>query len=583
MTPARPTGAPGPLAAALALALVSCSGHIGDAGPAAGESVEAPPAPRRPAADAPAGPPGGGPPSALPAAAPGACGAVDPGFVGLRRLTRPELDNAYRDLLGDTTRPAGALPDEDSVLAEQATLSPLAFEKLEAITDRLVEEAWAREQTGRQPAAARLQICPLRAGDAACARAIVAAFARKAFRRPVAAADLDPLHAFITLATARGDDLAVGVKLALKATLLAPEFLYRVEASAPGAPVRPLTAHELAARLSFWLWGSVPDAALSALADAGALTRPATLQAEVARLLADPRAAAFAESFTDLWLGLYALEAARPDPVVHKGFDDRLRASMHEETRRFARAFIAETRPLGQLMDADFTFVDERLARHYGLPAPAGAATELREVKLPAGPRRGLLGQASILTMTSAATRTSPVKRGKWIYSKALCGHMPPPPPDAEALSPAARDARTERERLELHRTSPACNACHVILDPLGLGLETFDGIGRHRTRYPNGLAIDPAGVLPGGATFATFEELRGLLKEDPRVPGCVTEKMFLVAVGRELATDADECVRRAIVDAVVAGQGGVRDVIFALASSPVFLTRRGEPAGGTP
>lgn len=518
----------------------------------------------------------------MPVPVPTACAAsLDPGFVGLRRLRRIEYDNTVRDLLGDASRPASAFPSDDSVLAEQSTVSPLFFEKHDAVVERLVEEAWSRDLAGKQPPAARIMVCPLKPGDTACARSIVSAFARRAWRRPVTAAELEPYFGLIGTAEKAGDDNAVGVKLALQALLTAPHFLFRVEPE--GAMRRALTAHELAVRLSYLLWSSQPDARLSELADSGALLQPGTVSREIERLLADPKASAFAESFAGYWLATGNIVNVHPSPEKFKEWDEALAQAMTAETTRVLRSFIDEGRNVADLLDADFTFLNDRLARHYGLALPASQApaSELRRAPLAAGPRRGLLAHGGILTMTSGSTSTSPVKRGKWVLSNVLCA-KPPPPPEGVDTKPPMIEVMTERERLAIHRSNPQCAACHALIDPIGLGLENFDLVGRYRQRYDNGATVDASGELVGAGPFGTFEELRGLLKQDPRLYSCLADNLFTYAVGRQLA-DSDACVHKAVVDSYVKGGGKVKDLIAGIVGSPAFTDRRPESPGGAP
>lgn len=531
---------------------------------------------------APASPGANTAPPAPPPSFPDACGAaIDPGYVGLRRLTRVEYDNTVRDLLGDTSLAAAAnFPTDDSVIAEQALVSTLFFEKLQAVVQKQIDDAWARDVTANRPASAKLIVCPIKPGDTACSRTIISTFARKAWRRPLSPAELEPFFALVTTAEGKGDDNAIGVKLALRALMLSPDFVYRVETDTAVAP-RALTAHELAVRLSYLLWSTMPDARLSELADNGTLTQAPVLLAEITRMLADPKAKAFTEGFVNHWLMLDRLEGMRPDPMTFNGWDDALRQAMTAETRQLFQAFLDEGRAITSLLDADFTFVNSRLAQHYGITAPAGAGTDVRKVMLAAGPRRGLLGQGSLLSLTSSPNKTSAVKRGKFVLTQLLCSKPPPPPDGAAMLTQAASMGRTERERLEVHRANPQCAGCHALFDPIGLGLENFDLVGRYRTKYPDGLAIDPSGELVGGGAFKTVDELKALLKTDARFGNCVSEQLFAYAVGR--VPGAGDTCAQAAVNKQFATAGRLKDLITALTASPAFTQRRAEPAGGMP
>lgn len=575
------------LGLATVLALSSCTGQIG-----AGQSPGEGPTGTEPAVGptglgvSPANSGGGqtpGPTVPPPGVSTAACGsAVDPGYVGLRRLTRVEYNNTMRDLLGDTTQPASAFPNDDSVLATGSQVSALYFEKHESAAERLISEAWQRELAGKQPATARLMVCPLKPGDTACARMIVTSFARRAWRRPVTAAELEPYLALIAIPEKNGEDTTAGVRLALQGVLEAPEFMFRVETDTAAGP-RNLTAHELAVRLSYMLWSTMPDQRLFELADNGTLTQPSVLAGELSRLLGDAKAAAFASGFVGHWLSLGSLASSQPDATLSGGFDEPLRQAMGAETVALFRAFLDGGSRFSDIMQADFTFVKDRLARHYGVALPSSAAppAEVRRVSLPAGPRRGLLTHGGLLTMTSGPTNTSPVKRGKFVSTYLLCTKPPPPPPGADTLPKEAGAAKTERERLAIHRANPQCAACHALMDPIGLGMENFDLVGRYRKAYADGTAIDPSGELQGAGKFATFEELRTLLASDARVPGCVAQHLFVYAIGREL-TSGDQCVNDAIMQKFGASER-FTDLLAALAGSPPFAQRRAEITGGAP
>lgn len=505
------------------------------------------------------------------------CGTVDPGFVGLRRLSRAELDRSLRDLLAQNGSPAAALPNEDSVLANQVSISGLGLEKWEAVADRAVEDAWVREAAGTQPANARLLGCKLTASDPKCTSSVVAAFARKAWRRPADSGELAGFDAQVKAALAAGDDIDTAVKTVFKSVLLSPSFLFRIEGAASEGNAGELSSHDLAARLSFWLWGTLPDERLSKLADDNKLKETSVRNAEIGRMLADPRADGFIENFATYWLGLSALSVSRPDPAKFPTFNESLRSAMGKETVEVFRKFLQDNRPVTELIDADFTVVNRELAGHYQLPFN-GADGDWQTIQVPAGPRRGLLGHAGLLTMTSAGARSSPVKRGKWILTNLLCSKPPSPPADAVGDLDAIV-ASTERERLAKHREKPSCAACHAIIDPIGLGLENFDPLGRYRTSYDNGIAIDPSGTLADGPSFKTYEELRELLKKDERVPGCLAINLFRFAIGRE-PTEADACVMDAIRSTLRAS-GGIRDFVFALAATDAFSKQRQELKGG--
>jgi hypothetical protein len=371
----------------------------------------------------------------------------------------------------------------------------------------------------------------------ACARRILTPLARRAYRRPVVPADVDPLVGLVSTARKRGESFEAGLALALQAILVSPDFLFRTErgrADADGGPGRGLTDHELASRLSYFLWASLPDDELLDLADRGVLSRPAVTEAQVRRMLADGKASALVEAFGGQWLQFRALESVSPDRERFPDFDNNLRLSMRRETELFVESVLREDRSILDLVDGKDTFLNERLARHYGIAGVEGP--EFRRVDLAGTPRGGVLTQASVLTVSSYATRTSPVLRGKWILENLLNA----PPPDPPAGTPRLDEAKVGadaslRRQLEVHRTNATCAACHSRMDPLGFSLENFDGIGAWRNqdgKWP----IDASGVLPDGRTFEGPVGLEAVLRADRRAfAECVTTKMLTYALGRGL------------------------------------------------
>jgi len=429
---------------------------------------------------------------------------------------------------------------------------------------------------------ARVMVCEL-AGvdDTECARQVVAAFARRAWRRPVAAEELDRLMGLVELALDEGDTVETGIQLAFQAVLLSPHFLFKVEVDPDPTSLAPhrLTEHELATRLSFFLWGSVPDEALMAAADAGTLSDPEQLAAQVERMLGDERSVALVENFAEQWLLLRALDAADPEYSLFPDFDDPLRQAMATETRLFFSKALAENRPLPTLLDAENTFVNERLAAHYGMEigeAPAVAeAPGFFEVPLAGTERSGLLTLGGLLTVTSYRTRTSPVRRGKWVLEQLMCSGPPPPPPDVETDLGNVDQDLPLRERLAQHREDPRCAGCHDQMDPIGLGLESFDAVGHFRT-MDGPHAVDDSGSLPGGIEFRGARELAQILKEDRRFARCYTQKLFTYALGRGMEAQ-DRCHLEGIYADFAARGHGLKDLVHLLVQAPEFTHRRGE------
>jgi len=409
---------------------------------------------------------------------------------------------------------------------------------------------------GDSPSRERIFTCRPTGGAAAaepCAREILSTLARRAYRRPVTGADLDLLLPFYEEGRAEGG-FDRGVQRALERLLVSPEFLFRIERDpedvAPGAPYR-VGDLELASRLSFFLWSSIPDDELLGRAIDGTLGDPAVLEAQVQRMLADRRSRALVDNFAEQWLYLRDVEAKEPDPGFFPGFDENLRQAFQRETELFIDSVLREDRRVSDLLTADYTFVNERLAKHYGIPHVYGS--HFRRVPLDGTARRGLLGQGGILTLTSYATRTSPVLRGKWILENLLASPPPPPPPDIPALAERTDDgaALSMRDAMERHRANPACASCHAQMDPLGFALENFDAVGRWRARGESNDAIDASGVLPDGTSFEGPEGMRrALLREPQRFVATVTEKLMTYALGRNVEAYDMPAVRAIVRDA---------------------------------
>lgn len=403
---------------------------------------------------------------------------------------------------------------------------------------------------------------------------VLGAFASRAFRRPATKAEVDGLVALTQKVKSRRGPVEEGVRLGVTAILASPSFLFRVEPSTAG--VRALNAYEVATRLSYFLWSTMPDSRLFELSKSGKLTDPKVLDAEVDRMLLDPKAAALAENFAMQWLELRKLAAATPDPSLFPSFDDRLRSDMAEETQRFFRTMVSEDRSVLEFLDADWTILNGPLAKLYGISGIEGR--EFRRVKLSGSDRGGILTHASVLTVTSNPNRTSPVKRGKWVLENLLGSPPPPPPPGAGTLAEAGDAVRgkTVRERLELHRKDPNCASCHARMDPIGFGLESFDPIGRRRAQ-DEGAPIDDAGVLTDGTRFKGPAELRRILlgrKSD--FVRCLSEKLMTYALGRGPTSDDAQTLDR-ITATLSKNDYRFSVLIKAIVRSDAFLKRMGD------
>lgn len=427
-----------------------------------------------------------------------------------------------------------------------------------------------RPASGAPGGNARILTCDPATG-ASCVRSILSQFGRKAWRRPLVDAELSRLAALVTLAQTEGDDVQQGLELALHAVLLSPHFLFRVEADLSTAP-RALDDHELAARLSYFLWASAPDAELSALADTGGLR--AQLEPQVRRMLADPRADALSSQFAGSWLWSRGVEEAAPDPVLFATVTPALKAAMKAQTEAFFGTFYKEDRSALELLSGADSFMNDALATHYGVPLPG--STSLVRVQGVAENRRGLLGHGGLLTITSQPNRTSPVKRGKWVMSQLLCMEPPPPPANVEAFAASGTPTGTLRQQFEAHRAKPECAGCHAMMDPIGFGLENYDAVGRYRTTDTGGFAIDSKGTLFDGRTFDGPTELSQTVAADPRFAECTARQLFTYALGRA-PIGTDECTIKTMTAAFTQKGHRLPALIAALVTSDTFTQRHGE------
>ena len=423
------------------------------------------------------------------------------------------------------------------------------------------------------------------AAEPACARSILESLARRAYRRPLQPTDVDALRAFY--ATRRDEEGATfedGIEEAIRALLVSPYFLLRVEREPAGAP--PNTNYavsdlELASRLSFFLWSSVPDDELLDVATNGTLHEPDVLGQQVSRMLADARSKAVIENFAGQWLRLRGLDGLRPVEALFPDFDDSLRDAFRQETEHFLDYILREDRSVVDMLTADYTFVNERLARHYNIPNVTGP--RFRRVSLADTPRRGLLGQGSVLAVTSFPTRTSPVVRGKWVLENVFGVPPPPPPPNVPVLTErndGGRDTQREpsmRERMAEHRRNPACSSCHSMIDPIGFALENFDAIGRWRDIDESFAPIDASGILPDGSEFAELSEFQtALATRAEQFVTTFTAKLLVYALGRGLEP-YDQPAVRAIVAEAARADYRISSIINGVVTSLPFHMRRTE------
>lgn len=492
----------------------------------------------------------------------------DPGPAVLRRLSRSEYERTVRDLLAIDARAAAAgLPDESAAatyenLAEAMTLPTALLEKYFAAADVALDAIYA-DRAGWAVLAGT-------GTDRDAARTALQHFARRAYRRPPTVAEIDRLLGLYDSGRQRQESHTAALRWPLKAVLVSPQFLYRIERDRPhGAKAYRVSDHELAVRLSYFLWATMPDAALSAVANAGRLSDPAEYSRQVSRMLADPKAQALTDQFAVRWLQLRKLPDARPSTEFFPTFTPHLKEAMAGEVRTFVDKLRTEDRSVLDLIDCDYTYVNADLAAHYGMSDVSGA--EFRRVGLTSSDHRGgLLGMAAVLALTSHTSRTSPTLRGKYVLEVIFGTPPPPPPPDVGSIEdqPKGR-VKSFRELLNQHALRPSCASCHRKIDPLGFGLDEFDAIGRWRS------GVEASGKLPGGETFVGFDGLKGVLKrrQDQFVRNLVSQ-MLSYALGRHLQ-DSDDLAVNAIIATMK--QNGYRysALVRGVATSFPMLHRR--------
>ena len=415
------------------------------------------------------------------------------------------------------------------------------------------------------------------AEEQACAKKILSTLAHRAYRRPLGDGDMTQLLALYN-AGAQNGGFESGVRLALQKILVSPGFLFRAEVDPPGAApgtVYKISDVELASRLSFFLWSSIPDDELLAVAESGRLPEPSVLQGQVKRMLADPRSQALVKNFSGQWLFLRNIARISPDTTAYPNFDENLRQALAKETELLIESQVREDRSVADLLSTDYTFLNQRLAEHYGIKGVYG--NEFRRVKLEDPNRYGLLGQASILTVTSYPNRTAPTIRGKWVLEQLLGTPPPPPPPNVPSLKDDATTQKlTMRQRMEQHRASPTCAACHRLMDPVGFALENYDGLGGWRvSTAPGSGPIDSSGALPDGTSFNGPAGLRDvLMKKRDLFVETFTERLLTYALGRGLE-EYDQPVIRKITRDAAADDQKWSSIILGIVKSTPFQMRR--------
>lgn len=507
-----------------------------------------------------------------------------PGRVTLRRLNRAEYNNTIRDLMGVDFSPAADFPLDEvgygfDNIGDVLSLSPILMEKYLAAAERIVSQAVLSELPGCPSLLSESRAHPF-PKDLESARRFLAVFVPRAYRRPASSEEIQRLLDLAANALEQNANLEESVGTAVQAALASPSFLYRWELdpkvengdsqSNLASGVRSLNPYEFASRLSYFLWSSMPDDKLFELAAAGTLLEPSVLEAQVRRMLVDPKAKSLASNFAGQWLQFRQIEAIAPDPELFPAFDEELRRAMRRESEIFFEAVMREDRSILEFLDADFTFVNARLANHYQIDGEFGA--EFQRVRLNAQSMRGgILTQAGTLALTANPTRTSPVIRGKWVLEQILGTPPPPPPPNVGELEESREAAASAslRERLEIHRSQAECAVCHAKMDPIGFAFENFDAVGAWR-EFDGAFPIDASGELPDGRRFNGPKELIAILKTEEAFPRTVIEKMLTFALGRGLEY-YDKCVTDEILAAAQKADFRFSALVVAIVMSDPF------------
>lgn len=505
----------------------------------------------------------------------------DPGPFVIRRLTRVEYGNTLHDLFGVDPGVAHELPDEVFGEGYLNTLSPLQLEQYLGIANEVLDRVLAANDAPPTEVQKRLFGEPPAPGTDARAEArnVARSLARIAYRRPPSDPELDVLLGVFDLARQNQLAYPAALRLMLKAVLVSPQFLFITPAgeAESGRDIVPLDDYQLASRLSYLLWATMPDAGLSALADSGKLHEPEILKAQVRRLLGDPRSRALFDGFGAQWLGLGNLESKTFDTVKFPQMTGEMRSAMFEEARLFFESVVRENRSVVSFVDCDYTFLNGTLATIYGLEKTV-TGPEMRKVQLTDPNRGGILGMPGILATTSFPNRTSPVRRGVWVLEQVLGEEVPPAPPNVPALDKQDKETvakLTLRQRTELHRTNAVCANCHKILDPIGFGLENFDAIGRWRDQDDTGGAIDAAGELPDGNHFASPKELKTIIAaRTGELSRNLTEKLLAYALCRKLE-GYDEIVVDHLMKAIAKDGYRMQTLITEIVTSYPFTHRR--------
>jgi len=504
--------------------------------------------------------------------------ARDPGRVTMRRLNQTEYDNTVHDLLGTSSTPARAFLGDTQANGFDNNGDLLSLSSVRIDQYRQAAEALAKEAL-LPPLRGALLSCDPATGDA-CITSFVTSFGERAYRRPLSADEVAGYLDLATKARAAGASADEVLSTLLEAILVSPHFLFRVELDPdPASPAaHALSGYELASRLSYTVYASMPDAALYSSAKSGKLSDPAELEAQLGRMLADPKGL-FAQNFAEQWLGVRSIDSLQPDAKLFPSFNAQLGQSMKQEVDLLFADFIRNDLPVESLLTASFSYLDDRLAQLYGLPS---VGAQMTRVELTTPQRGGLLSLGALLTATSRGNRTSPVSRGRWVLSELLCSEPPPPPADVKVPSDDVITATTARAFLAAHRQNPTCSTCHNMMDPVGLALENYDAIGAWRDT-DHGQTIDVSGNMPDGTAFKGPKELAQIVAKDPRFRPCLSGALLEYSLGRGLH-DTDTPYVTDLSQAAAGANLGWRALLTRIVTSEPFRERHGEPeTGGMP
>lgn len=511
----------------------------------------------------------------------------DPGPSVIRRLTKAEHGNTLHDLFGVDPKVVAELPDDVPGQGYLNAFSPLQTELYLAIANTVLDRTLGPPEGPPTEMQAKLFGKPPESGDAReAARKVARTLARSVYRRPAKEEEIETLLKVFDLAQANKRSYMASLRLMLKSMLVSPQFLFITPAkdAEPGKTIVPLDDHHLSSRLSYFLWATMPDAELAALADSGKLHEPDVLRTQVKRMLADRRARALFDGFGAQWLGLGDLQRKTFGTTKFPQMTPALRTAMYDEARLFFESIVRENRSVVSFVDSDYTYLNGTLAPLYGLEKTI-TGPEMRRVKLTDANRGGILGMPGVLAATSMPERTSPVKRGVWVLEQVLGQHVPPPPPTVRSLD--NQDQKkvaklTLRQRTELHRTNPTCANCHKVLDPIGFGLENFDAIGRWRDRDDSGAPIDAAGELPGGKRFASPQELKNIIAaRQDELARNLAEKLLAYVLCRQVQ-GYDEVVVDRVVETSAPDGYRMQSLITEIVTTYPFLNRRVQGATNT-